>query len=203
MRYIYFLIAAFIFSISPLMADKRSEKILDEMSLAIDGFGGYEVRFLIDNGGDVVVDGSYVVDGDIYKLLIANQEIYGDGEERFTVDNGLKEVVKETIDSSVSMIVANPARAFSNLKKGFDSEIITIDGVENICMMLKPRNEGDMLDSILLELDSKMKLPLSVVYRSSGEIITVRILEFEKSTISLTPLKDMKLPEGYDIIDIR
>lgn len=173
------------------------------MNRSIEGFERYEVSFLIDNGSNGAVDGRYFVDGDLYKLLIANQEIYGDGELRFTVDNGLREVVKERVDSSMSMIVANPARAFSNLKKGFDSKIIEVDEIGNINLTLTPRKESDMLDNIQLTVDPKMKLPISVAYRSGEEVITVVILEFAESTTTLRPLGDMILPKEYDIIDIR
>lgn len=202
MRYLYLIIAVMC-STFQLMAESKSEQILDDMSLTVERLGAYEVSFQILNSGSFAIAGSYHVDRDTYKLLIANQEIYGDSKSRYTIDNDLKEVVMESIDSSVPMVVANPATAFSRLNKSFDSKIIKMDGSERISLQLTPRKANDLLDSILLEVDSKTKLPLSAIYSSGGEVIEVKIVAFEKSTTTLSPLDDITLPEGYDIIDIR
>lgn len=201
MRYLSIYLALLL-SISPLMADDKSEKILDELSLAVDNLGRYEVQFEIVNGGDVVAEGEYLVDQDLYRLLIASQEIYGDREYRYTVDHVLKEVVMESIDSSLPMVIANPARAFSGLNRSFDSEIVKMEG-ESIYVELTPKNKGEMIDSALLELDSVTKLPSSAKYVAEGEKIVVRILSITQSTTPLIPLAEISLPNGYEKIDIR
>ncbi len=203
MRKLSILIAVFMLSVAPIMADKQSEKILDEMSSAIDSFDSYEVSFEIESGGHSVANGVYVVDNDIYKLIIADQEIYGDGESRFTIDNAHREVVMERIDSSIPMVIANPAQAFSALNKSFESKIVEIDDGVNISVMLTPRKANDLIDNTLIEIDPKTKLPLSARYTSGGEIVIVKILDFAPSKKKLTPLDDMALPNGYDTIDIR
>lgn len=185
------------------MADKRSEKIVDEMSSAIDVLGRYEVSFTVESGVGSVVDGSYIVDRELYKLTLADQNIYGDGEQRFTIDNANREVVMERLDSSIPMVIANPARAFSDLNKSFESEIIESNGGDNICVMFTPREESELIDNTLIEIDQKSKLPLSARYRAGEEVLFVKILKFEPANISLISLDEMSLPDGYDIIDIR
>ncbi|MFI3247945.1 MAG: hypothetical protein R3Y39_02330 [Rikenellaceae bacterium] len=200
MKYIYLIIALFI-AVVPAMADKKGGQILDEMSSAIDAIGSYEVSFEVVSGGRVVASGEYIVDRDLYKLSIADQEIYGDSKSRFTIDNRLREIIMESIDSSIPMVVANPARAFKGLSKSFDSKIV--EQSDNITIALTPRKESDIIDSALLEIDTTTKLPILVRYEADGEQITVRILDLHKSSISLVSLEELVLPDGYDIIDVR
>lgn len=203
MRQIYLLVIMMLCICSPVMADKRGEQILDDMSSAIDAFGRYEVGFVIENGGEVVAEGEYIVDGERYKLTLANQEIYGDGELRYTIDNHLKEVVMEAMDQQIPMIVANPARAFKGLKKSFDSKVVECDNLENICVELTPRKEGEIIDSALIEINSTSKLPTSAQYSSGNEVLTIIIRSIITTQSQLLALDELVIPSGYEVIDIR
>ncbi len=203
MRQIFLLMIVVFGSVFSVLADKKSEQILDDMSVAIEDLGSYEVDFAIENGGAVVAEGKYIVDGEYYKLSLANQVIYGDGALRYTIDNHMKEVVMERLDSQIPMIVANPARAFKGLKKGFDSQIVESSSLNNICVKLTPKKDGEILDSAIIEINSTTKLPVLAEYSSGGEVLTVIIRSITEISSELLPLDKIDIPDGYEVIDIR
>lgn len=198
MRRTYLLAATMLCGISTALADKNSEQILDDLNSAIEDLGRYEVHFDVENGGSIVANGEYFVDGELYKLTLADQEIYGDGESRYSVDKRLKEVVMESIDSSIPMVIANPARAFKELKKNFDSHT-----ADNLTVELTPRKENEMIESAVIKVDGDSKLPISAKYISASESLTIKIKSFERSTKELISLENFPIPSGYEVIDIR
>lgn len=202
MRYIILLLSVAILSIGSVVADARSETLLNELSSRVDELGRYEVEFDIVMDGDVVDSGEYRVDEDRYKLVIAGQVIYGEGGERLTINAAQQEVVMERVDESLPMVVANPANAFRSLTLSFDSLIEgELDGL--IYIQLTPREKSPLIESSTLVIDAESGLPNRVVYLSDGDIIVVEIKKISTIDESIPAIDSVSLPDGYEIIDIR
>lgn len=185
----------------PLMAVASQ---LSDMSLAIEALGRYEVRFSIYvDGIDATGEGRYLVDGGRYYLEIAGQQIYGDSQQRCSVDHNNREVILERleVDDQSPMIIVNPAEAFTSLERYFDAEEMGSED-DRVAFKLTPKSGANILESTLLEVDRATKLPRVVTYFANDEVVEVmlhNISSFDGSPSATTPT----YPDDYDIIDIR
>lgn len=175
--------------------------LLSDMAAAIEGLGRYEVRFIISMGGAAAaVDGYYLVDGDRFFLSIADQQIFGDGAERCSVNHNLREVVLERLpdDESQSLVVVNPVAAFTELAQEFEAVVEAADG-ETTTLLLTPKTSDGIVDRSLLEIDNTTHLPRSISYEAEGDEISLVIL----SILPTEENVDMIYPADYEVIDIR
>ncbi len=201
-RVFKYLLVLFVTMLTTLGGVRASR--IEAMSSAIAALGRYEVEFeVVVNGDSLGEVGRYEVDGEQYHLSIATQEVYGDGEQRCSVDHANREVVLERVESqsvgSHSSIIVNPARAFDSLTKEFEIETL-LESEDNVVLKLTPRSKESPIESTLIELNPATNLPRSVSYLSEGDVVLVKILEIISAQ---QPLKSFQTPEGYEVIDIR
>lgn len=217
MRTILSLLSLLLLSIGGVWS--ASVAALSDMTAAIESLGRYEVRFIISLGGAAgAVDGYYVVDGDRFFLSIADQQIYGDGAERCSVNHNLREVVLERLpdDESQPLVVVNPVAAFAELAQEFEAEVVAGVDVDDdsdadvdvddsdadysvTTLRLTPKSGGGVVDSSLLVIDNATHLPRSVSYESEGERVSLMILSIIPTEESVM----LSYPADYEVIDIR
>ncbi|MFI3304233.1 MAG: hypothetical protein SNF68_05770 [Rikenellaceae bacterium] len=174
------------------------------MSKALSDLGCYETYFLIYLNGDseVAGEGYYRVDGDCFFLAIADQEVYGDGVERYSINHTQREVVLERVvnDGSQPLLIINPAVAFLKLAEEFDVEEQT-EGLNNNSTELKltPKSEDNILQSSLLSIDNETYLPKSISYRVDEEEVSIILLDIRAAKEVI----EISYPSDYEVIDIR
>ncbi len=174
---------------------------LNDMSAAIEQLGRYEARFTLSiSGSEGAVDGYYIVDGDKFFLSIADQQIYGDGAERCTINHNQREVVLERLpdDGSQPLVVVDPVAAFANLAREFEIS----DEVSNeyiTYLKLTPKSDGGVVDNSSVEIDNVSHLPRRISYQADGEEVSLTISYIDSTDEQVT----MSYPSEYEVLDIR
>ncbi len=182
---------------------RSGDSELKELSRVISKMEQYEVQFEINMGvGGAAQRGSYFVDAERYILNIAPFLIYGDSGVRYTVDNNNLEIVIESVDESMPIIVSNPAMAFVALDSSFDA-VVAEESAEEINLVLTPKAQKVLVDTIELKLDVKRMLPMAICYMADGEQIVVKIEKIAHSTQRIPQLEALTLPDGYEVMDLR
>ncbi len=188
----------------------RAASSLADMSKAIDELGRYEVFFILSiNGGEEAVDGYYIVDGERFFLSIADQQIYGDGAQRCSINHHQREVVLERIpdNGSQPLVIVNPVSAFTELAEEFDvEEFVQTDGdvAEDLSsdvttLHLTPKKADAIVASSRIEIDNTTNLPRSISYVAESDEVSLVIIKIEKTDEQF----EVIYPEGYEVIDIR
>lgn len=168
---------------------------LKEISEAVKALGRYEVGFTVD--GEM---GEYWVDGERYHLSFGGQEIYGDGDVRYSINHRYREIVveRDAQDVALPVVVANPTTAFTSLDRLF-RVVESVEGDGRAVLSLEPKARRLALSGAVVEMDMETKLPTLVTYFADGESVTIKINRFVATKKYLSP----HLPEGYEMIDIR
>ncbi len=185
---------------------KDAKYYLGGLSRAVESLGNYEVRFnLIVGTGDsnMSVQGLYRVAGERYMLSVGDNELYGDGEYRCTVNSAEREVIYERVDVTLPILMVNPARAFLSLDKSFNGEIMQVQsGVVDVELVPRKRG-GNMLVKSVLAISEETLLPLSVSYVTEEDAVRIEICEIEVASGGVLGVDDVKVPQDYEVVDIR
>lgn len=182
-------------------ADEPAEKLLRRTSAVLKGYGSYEVKYAVSMQNRRF-EGSYVVSGDRFSLVLEGNQVFSDGKNRYEVNESNREVLIDMIDGSGNNILNNPTRAFDLLDGTFRASVAgRSDGVETV--RLVPVKSGDM--TVEIAIDTASALPVRLVYEAAGERVAIDI-------VSVKPLAgverkmfefDRRAFAGYEIIDFR
>ena len=175
-------------------------RYLQSLTHSIERLGSYRVVFTL-GVGDEELKGEYIVTkSGSYYLTVGEQSIKGDGQEREIVDHYNREIIRERVDSSTPMLMANPASAFLSLDAIFDSTVIAEDQ-KSIDLKLLQKGDAPLFEGVDLRLSIDDSLPLQINYLADGDEVNVSILSFENFSGEL-PTIDVD-NEQYEIIDLR
>ncbi len=184
-------------------AGATGDEILREMTSAIGWFKCYDVDFTLSvEGQKGEISGSYTVDGGRYMLTMSNYKIYGEGGVRYSVDEGSREVVIERLDTSMPMVVANPAKAFVELNDQYNSEVVTVVA-DYAVLKLLPKESNELIREVTLVVSTKTKLPKSILYNTGAEEASVEIISVRQSASRIPAVDSIAYPEGFEVIDLR
>lgn len=86
-------------------------------------------------------EGSALLDGTSFILKVDGLDIYCDGQTKWTLDTGAREIVIETFDRNDADLSANPALLLSNVEEYFDirtQETVAYKGGKAVRLELAP-----------------------------------------------------------------
>lgn len=181
-----------------LLAQSRAEGLMSSLVERMQQLGGYEATYMVV-ADDLKLIGAFSVDGDRYRIEMADMEVWGDGVQRYEVDKRRQEVVITTTESTSANILSNPAHALEMAGSVYDAALLQETAT---LAELSLQNEQDLSTTIRLKINLKTGLPSSIVYLMDGTRITIDIL-------SISPLKtpiaafEMDAYEGFELIDFR
>lgn len=174
---------------------------LKQLTRSIEEIESYRVLFTLELG-DEALEGEYIVkDGESYYLTAGTQRISGNSSEREIVDSYNHEIIRERVNSSTPMLMANPATAFLSLDKIFESKVVAHEE-SYINLELHPREDKSLFESVTLLLSATNYLPLRMIYRADGDEVVIAIDSFELFEGSLPSLNAEEL-EQYEVVDLR
>ncbi len=174
---------------------------LKQLTRSIEEIESYRVLFTLELG-DEALEGEYIVkDGESYYLTAGTQRISGNSSEREIVDSYNHEIIRERVNSSTPMLMANPATAFLSLDKIFESKVVAHEE-SYINLELHPREDKSLFESVTLLLSATNYLPLRMIYRADGDEVVIAIDSFELFEGSLPTLDQTEL-EKYEVVDLR
>ncbi len=190
--------------ISPIMSFGASgDELLRELSQSIEQLGRYEVNFILRVSEQASVSsGNYLVDSQRYILSLSGFKIYGDNSLRYSVDQMNREVVIERMESSMPMIVVNPASAFVELDRYFNASVQKSDAAV-IQIRLEPKRRSTLVEGATLLLDAQSKLPREVIYLADGDEVRVVIESIVSTEQQIPMLEEIGYPDEYEVIDLR
>jgi len=186
--------------VAPVCGAEDGASWLERLRTAVDSFGEYEVRFELTTTDDYAAAGSYRVAGDRYLISMPQGRVYCDGRARYEVNDAVREVVIDAVDTSSHNLLDNPVRAFDFVGERYDVQTVAEQG-DRITLRLTPR-DGAGLTTIELTLDKRSALPVSVVYGAEDLQIRVKIVSFAKSATAFPVFRRADFA-GYEWIDFR
>lgn len=181
-----------------LAAADKADALLAKLTDRMQQMGGYEATFMVV-ADELRLIGSFSVEGDRYRIDMADMEVWGDGSVRYEVDKHRKEITLTATETTSANILSNPAHAFEMAGSVYDATLLSQS--ESLAE-LSLQSERDLSTTIRLKINLKTGLPSSIVYLVDGARITIDIL-------SISPLKtpiaafEMDAYEGFELIDFR
>lgn len=160
---------------------------------------GYEVSFSIA-AADYASEGRYCVSGDSYYIDIADAEVYCDGEVRYEVDKGRREVTIDVMDYESRNILDNPTRCFDFVEEDYTADVVECDGgVMTLKLVAKDKSvEGE----IMLAVEQATGRPKRVEYILYGDRIEVEVERVEPMQGSVKRFSRSAYKD-FEMIDFR
>lgn len=203
---------ASLFSFSQIAdkGDKKSQEILEQLSIKTQSFENFVAHFdyTMENkeaGIDEKTSGVLKVKGDQYNLLIAGQEVISNGETIWTYIEDAEEV---QINEAEEDETITPTSLLANYNEDFRSKFINeafLYGTTAYVIDLTPI-EGKHYYKIRLILDkSKMELLDFTIFDKNGSTYSYIIKKFETNVDlpeSIFSFDPSQYP-GVDVIDMR
>lgn len=178
----------------------RAAKIMAGLGAQVRALGSYQVHFAVETG-DGTVEGSYAVSGDRYYMRMGAAEVYCDGAVRYEVNNRMREVTVDAVDTTSRNILNNPTRAFDLAGDAFEAELLwERDG--RAAVRLIPRSGQEALSAVTVKIDTQRMRPLSLEYDFDGDRIRIDILGLQGATAAPASF-DRAAYAGYEWIDFR
>lgn len=168
------------------------------MSRSFGALKGYEAAYMIEIDDQRVL-GTFAVEGEKYRIEMADMEVYGDGAARYEVDRRRREVTLMTTETESANILSNPAHAFELVTSLYEPTLLKEESGEALVSL---RTERDPASSIRLRLDLKRNLPTEITYYTDEMAVVVKILSI-KSLDAPLPQFDRAAYTDYEIIDFR
>lgn len=200
MKKILFLLLLALGAFGAAAADRAGE-ILAALADGFRAMGAYEVTFTVA-AGDNSVTGDYAVDGERYRMTLADAEVFCDGEVRWEADNRRREVSVDKVDRESRNILDNPAHAFDFVGREYVPELLCErNGVAVV--RLRPAAQGaSPAGEVTVEVETASMHPRSLSYDYDGERVTVAV---ERIAPLSSPLGgfDAGKYAGYEFIDFR
>ena len=176
----------------------RAEVLVEKMSKTMGAMGGYEAAFVIASGNEQLL-GSFAVEGERYRIELADMVVYGEATERYEVNKARKEVTLMQTESSSANILSNPAHAFELVGSLYRPVLLSEEGGK---AQLSLQSEQDLKTTIRLVVNTATNLPSEIVYGMEGLELAIKI-------VSISPLKrpfplyDKAQYADYELIDFR
>lgn len=186
-------------AVAAATADEASVRILKNIESSLAALGAYRAEFEM-TAGDYTVRGEYCVSGDDFYMKADDTEVYAADGVRREVSASKREIVVDGIDTAARDIVSNPARGFSLLLEDFDSAATTEGG--RTCVVLSPKPESAMRETIAVFVDADGKYPTEIVYGTDAGNVAVRLLSV-KAMAGDIPRFDAAKYGGYETVDFR
>jgi len=196
--------------------DPRAKEVLEEVSDKINSYDAYIVEFTfvfedIKTGDKNEEDGTIIVSGEKYKIIMSETEIYYDGETIWSYMKSINEVnvMDAPEESNVSLNLTNPRHLFMLYDRDFKYNYvkeITLDGKQYHKIDLYPNNLDASYSRIREVVDKLKKLFYMIkVFAKDGMHYTFIIHEV-KSYMDVSPGTfqfDKEKHPDVDVIDMR
>ena len=156
-----------------LLAQSKSEQakeILDKMSANYQAFEAYNAQFVYRfinemDGFEETVSGELLVSGERFRLRLAGQEVFCDGQTLWTYIEENNEVnIDNYYPEEMEM---SPTRIYDAYKKGFAISLISTTSKEAV-INLVPEDVDQNFNSIDLKIDLESNTLLSWIIRDKG-----------------------------------
>lgn len=193
---------AFLFALllCPLFLFGQSDAAasLGRMRQAMQAFEGYTASFTIAQGEEQLL-GSFSVEGERYRIELADIEVYGEQEERYEVNKARREVTILKTDTQSTDILSNPAHALELLGEEHRAVLLketAIDATFSLAI------DSSLRNAVRLTLDKRSNLPRRIVYLADGLELTIEIHSIQSLQAS-PPVFDSSHYKEYELIDFR
>ena len=176
----------------------RAAELLRKMSDEMRSLGGDRAAFSISADEEQLL-GSFAVEGERYRIELADVEVYGEAAERYEVNKTRREVTIMQTDTASVDILSNPAHAFDLVGRQYKPVLLSESAGE---ATLSLQEEANPRVKIRLTMDVKNNRPTAIIYGMDG-------LEMKIQIHAITPLKeslsafDRAQYEAYELIDFR
>lgn len=181
-----------------LFGQDAATDALGRMRQAVKDFGGYTATFTIASGEEQLL-GSFAVEGERYRIELADIEVYGEATERYEVNKTRREVTILKTDTQSTDILSNPAHALELVGKEYRAVQLT-ETVEETTLSLAI--DSSLRNAVRLTIDKRTNLPRKIVYLADGLELKIEIHTIKKLSASL-PKYDPSQYAGYELIDFR
>ncbi len=193
---------AFLFALllCPLFLFGQSDAAasLGRMRQAMQAFEGYTASFAIAQGEEQLL-GSFSVEGERYRIELADVEVYGEATERYEVNKSRREVTILKTDTQSTDILSNPAHALELIGEEYRAVQLTETAAETT---LSLGIDSSLRNAVRLAIDKRTNLPRSIVYLADGLELKIEIHAI-KSLPSSLPKYDPSRYAEYELIDFR
>ena len=187
-----------ILSVGVAQAQQSAQEVVGRVAEYVKKLGAYEVRFVIE-ALEYSAEGSYVVAGDDYHIILPQAEVYSDGEVRYEIDHERREVNVDVVDLTSRNVLDNPTRCFDFVGEGYD---VAIAQKSERGVMLRIVAADDAFEGeIYLSADNAGK-PTELMYKLYEDTIKVEIKSIATHKAKL-PIFSKSAYKDYDIIDFR
>jgi outer membrane lipoprotein-sorting protein len=163
------------------------------------------------SGSSAVYKGTVNAQGDAYKLINPDLEIYCDGHSKWLVNQNDKEVIILPHDPSVTDIVENPLGFMTSVDKGYEYPFRVFSGSRSgkqiWVVELTPLNKRAAYKSISIGMEKNTYIPVMIKYVAKDNTgYTIDVKKFTKVN-SLRPKEFFQLIparlKGYEVNDMR
>lgn len=199
------LVASFAFAQG---GSEKAKDILDKMSANYQGFEAYNALFVYRfvnemDGFEETVSGELLVSGEQFRLRLAGQEVFCDGETLWTYIEENNEVnIDHYYPEEMEM---SPTRIYDAYKKGFAISLLSSTSDE-VVINLVPDDENQNFNSIDLTIDPKNNTLQAWLIRDKGGNAYHYIISSLDTEVKPAPgdfiFKPQRYP-GVEIIDLR
>ena len=206
------ILIVFFNQIASAQYDPRALSILDNMSNKYQNMGAYLANFTysLENEQEGIsesFDGSLLVDGDKFRLIMAGQEIYCNGATVWTFIEEINEVnIDNYYPEEMEMSPSNIYAAYQNGYKYQFVEEVNTNGSTAQIVDLVPEDTGSPFFKIRLVIDKEnLNLNSWEIFDKNGNRYnyTVRSVENKAIKDSKEFEFDVKRYPGVEVIDLR
>ncbi len=211
-RYIYLTIVALVSVNFGLKAQENSKEILDKVSDQAKSYASIKADFsytIFNRAADISEEqaGSLIMEGDKFKLSVADREIISDGETVwiFSIEgNSVTIMTQEDFNEEEQDL--NPKTIFNKYENGFDHKFIEeskSDGKAVYVLELIPQEEADY-KNVRLEIEkSTYHIYKSITYptEKDGSVFTLFVSKFQPN-IEVADGIFTFTPEDYEDIEV-
>lgn len=176
----------------------RAEVLVEKMSKTMGAMGGYEAAFVVASGDEQLL-GSFAVEGERYRIELADMVVFGEATERYEVNKARKEITLMQTESSSANILSNPAHAFELVGSLYRPVLLSEEGGK---AQLSLQSEDDLKTTIRLVVNTATNLPSEIVYAMEGLELKIEIHTIKSLQTSL-PKYDPAHYADYELIDFR
>ena len=173
----------------------RAEVLIEKMSKTMSAMGGYEAAFVVASGDEQLL-GSFAVEGERYRIELADMVVYGEATERYEVNKARKEITLMQTESSSANILSNPAHAFELVGSLYRPVLLSEEGGKAQLSL------QDLKTTIRLVVNTATNLPSEIVYAMEGLELKIEIHTIKPLQASL-PKYDPSHYADYELIDFR
>lgn len=209
MRPVFFLISFLVLATAAsAQYDANALAVLNAMSTKYKKINAYQATFSQNVKNEIAevnesLNGKIFVKGDKYKLEVAGQEIFNNGEEVWSFNKELGEVTVTVYDPAEQEI--NLGNIYDLYKEGYKYNLVTTSAAGERFVELDPESRDKSYYKIKMTIDKNDELKNFTVLERSGNIYFYEIKGFEPKP-NLTDATfnfDMAKHPNVELIDFR